>query len=425
MTVVRSPIPVREDAAAALHALLHSQAVNTRRSVAALRPFKPADFKPAGAAPAALPSPAHLRAANLLISTLQKPLAAQALSLGREPAVPLVLKRKAALERGVKLAERVWAFYNELFSQRGTRFGDLLLGLDRMALDCYQAVYGGLGRARSIPSPPPYSFMETERTPSTFRRGVHMSKLGKRANPFPIVQLPLHRMVNPWTLGAVHHEVAHNLQSDLGLWQEVPRRLGRRLSAAGLPQAVVNVWQRWHKETWADLCAVLLGGPAIVNSLFDVLVRPAHQAGRFNPKGVHPTPYLRALINLELLAHLGFTAEAAALRKVWRRLYPAGAAGSIPPVMLETFVPASRLVVQTICFEPYAQLGDKALAEVTRFNHTHRGMVQEAATRVAQGLDPGILPERFLVAAARQALTRGYAPPEAIRRNVYRALLKR
>ena len=39
----------------------------------------------------------------------------------------------------------------------------------------------------------------------------------KQLNPFPLVQLPYHRLVNPWTLGAVMHEVSHNLQTDLGL----------------------------------------------------------------------------------------------------------------------------------------------------------------------------------------------------------------
>mgnify|MGYP003528189226 CR=1 FL=1 len=47
--------------------------------------------------------------------------------------------------------EQIWDFYFELFGQRQSRFGDWLLGCDRIALDCYQATYRGLGAARSVP----------------------------------------------------------------------------------------------------------------------------------------------------------------------------------------------------------------------------------------------------------------------------------
>ena len=133
----------------------------------------------------------------------------------------------------VKHVERVWAFYFELFGQRQSRLGTLLLASDRIALDCYQVIYANLGRARSVPAPPPFSFMATGFTPATYRRGVSLTRLGRRANPFPIVQLPYHRLVNPWTLGACHHEISHNIQSDLGLWDEVPRRIQQRLLAQG------------------------------------------------------------------------------------------------------------------------------------------------------------------------------------------------
>lgn len=427
-TRVRSP-QVDEDAA--LANLVRSLSLNASRNAAELRPFKRGEF---GATPAS-PSSAHVDAANALIHKLQGRLFGRVRVLhglerrgdeaGEDVDLGHLLAAKAHAERSTRFAERVWAFYFTLFNQRQSRFGEALLACDRVALDCYQTIYTGLSTPRSVPSPAPFSFMETERTPSTYRRGVKLSKLGKRANPFPIVQFPVHRLSNPWTLGAIHHEVAHNLQSDLGLWREVPKRIGENLRKGGLPEGVTRVWQRWHKETWADLCGVLLGGPAIVTSLFDVLVRPASKAQRFNPRGVHPTPYLRALINLELLRRLGFQREAKALSGAWRRLYPVSTRGNLPAVMLETFPAASRLVVQTLCFEPYAQLGDKPLAEVVRFTESHQAMVAQAARRLAAGNDPGIVPERFLVAAAREALERRYARPEVIRTNFYRALLRR
>lgn len=429
---VRAPTrqSVSGDVQRALRQLLRAQALNATRNVAALRPFAKGEF---GRAPAA-PSEAHIQAANALICDLRQRLFVAATGLRRQvergmaqptpAALERVLVAKEALEHGIKFTEGIWDVYLKLFGQRQTRFGPWLLAADRIALDCYQALYTGLSVPRSVPTPPPFAAMETGPTPSTFRRGIKLSKLGKRANPFPIVQLPYHRLVNPWTLGAVHHEVAHNLQSDLGLWHEVPRRVGLALRRAGLPAEVAGVWQRWHKEIWADLCAILLGGPQIVTSLMDVLARSPRAAQRFNPLGAHPTPYLRTLINTELLRQLDFAREARVFEAVWQRLYPSPQRGNIPGELLKTFPTAKRLVVRTLCFEPYLPLGNKALAEVVRFKPANSAMVREAAQRIAAGNDPGIIPERFLVAAARVALEQGYARPEAIRTNFYHALVR-
>src|SRR5262249_43481687 len=158
-----------------------------------------------------------------------------------------------------------WDFYFELFGQRQSRpYGGWLLGCDRIALDCYQVCYLGVGVAKPIPAPPPFSYMRTGFSPATYRRGVPLSRLGRQLNPFPLVQLPYHRLINPWTLGAVLHEVSHNLQSDLWLDRVVPLAVARRLLQLGLPPAVVKVWTRWNREIYADLSGLLLGGPAIV-----------------------------------------------------------------------------------------------------------------------------------------------------------------
>lgn len=404
-----------------------SQSVNAYRNAKALRPFSDTEFGTG----AASPSTAHIRAANGLVSHLRKKLMQSVQSIQHEVGEtaplqiePLLLHKQQAVNNAKKV-EAIWDFYLELFGQRQTRFADMLLGLDRIALDCYQCIYTGLGTAQSIPSPPPLSYMETGFTPSTFRRGIKMSKLGRNINPFPIVQLPYHRMVNPWTLGAVHHEVAHNIQSDLGMWQTVPKRIVQRLQAAGLPPELADIWGRWHKEIWADLCGLLLGGPEIVTSLLDVLARTPKSTLSFNPTGVHPTPYLRALINFELLRRMGFRQEASELTRLWRQIYPNIQRGHIPKAMLGTFPKANQLVVDTICYQPYQQLGKKSLAQIFSFNRTHKQMTDEAAKRLAQGIDPGIVPARFLVGATRTALNQRLASPEQIAQNFYKALAKR
>jgi hypothetical protein len=205
----------------------------------------------------------------------------------------------------------------------------------------------------------------------------------------------------------------------------MPLRVARRLLDAKIPPGIVRIWARWHKETWADLCALLLGGPAIILSLMDVVGKsPATTLG-FDPSGVHPTPYLRVFINLELLRRMKFTREAESIHRMWTRLYPNPAAGTIPAQVLKTFPLAARLVVDTMCFTPYEQFGGKTLAQAVMFEAKDQGMVEQAGRRLAASRDPGIIPALFLIGAARWALDHNLARPEVITNNFYRALIRR
>jgi hypothetical protein len=405
---------------------VRSQVVNAVRNAAALRPFQANEF---GVHPGS-PSSAHISAVNQLLTGLRGQLlrmVEQLVETGEQPSVDMdnLLRFRERAERSIKLIEKIWAFYLEMFGQRQTTYAEMLLAADRIALDSYQAIYVGLGVARSIPSPGPFSYMETGFTPATFRRGIPLSRLGKQLNPFPVVSLPYHRLINPWTLGAVPHEVSHNLQNDLSLWHEVPRRIQHRLLENGLDERTAATWSRWHKEIWADLCGLLLSGPAVVASLLDVVARSPFATTAFNPSGVHPTSYLRVLINLNLLRRMGFSRQAASFEKLWMRLYPDPSIGGIPAPMLRNFPKACDLVVDTISFQPYSQLGGKALAEVVCFRPDHFKMTEEAAVRLAQGTDPGIIPARFLIGAARLAFDRQLTTPDIVARHFYRALTQR
>lgn len=427
----RAPTPPKGARHSALEPWLRTQAVNAARHTAALRPFARGEF---GTGPAA-PSDAHLEAANALVVLLRRELFKLSGGVGEavkaatyEPATaPLqrAVRKKARAHTWVRATERVWDFYFELFGQRQSRFGPWLLGSDRIALDCYQYVYLGLGEAKSIPAPPPFSYMRTGFSPATFRRGIPLQRLGRQLNPFPLIQLPYHRLVNPWTLGAVLHEVAHNLQNELGLARAVPQRLAKRLLAAGLPRGVAMTYTRWNREIFADLSGLLLGGPAVVGSLFDVIGRSPEMVLGFVPNKPHPTPYIRALLSVELLRRMGFEAEARAYKGLWTRLYPDPRAGTLPPELLQDLSQTCALVVDSLCYRPYRALGDRALAQVIRFERKEQTMIEEAARRLAAGTDPGVVPERFLIGAARGALELKLARPGVIAENFYRELARR
>jgi len=268
----------------------------------------------------------------------------------------------------------------------------------------------------------PFSYMRTGFGPATYRRGIPLSRLGKRLNPFPLVHLPYHRLVNPWTLGAVLHEISHNLQSDLGLGRDVPRSIALCLLRAGMLRSVASTWTRWNREMFADMSALLLGGPGVVGVLMDVIGRGAVTVVTFNPRGVHPTPYLRMFNSIELLRRMGFTKEAEQYRRAWTRIYPSAAAGDIPQDMLRTFPKACALAVDAMCYRPYPSLGNKSLAQVIQFGRKEQQMIEEAARRLAAGVNPGIIPERFVIGAARLALDRRLARPGVITANFYKTL---
>jgi len=267
--------------------------------------------------------------------------------------------------------------------------------------------------------------MRTGFSPATFRRGIPLRRLGQQLNPFPLIQLPYHRLVNPWTLGAILHEVSHNFQSELGLARAVPRAMALRLLRAGHGRLVASVWTRWNRELFADVSGLLLGGPAVVASLMDVVGRSPAAVLTYSSRAPHPTPYLRTFISIELLRRMGFPHEAEQFRRVWTRIYPNPSSGNIPAPLLDSFEDANALVVDAVCFQPYAELGNKSLAQVLRFAPKEQEMVEEAARRLAAGVDPGVVPERFLIGAARFALDHRLARPGVITKNFYQELARR
>jgi hypothetical protein len=415
-----------------LAAWLRAQSVNVNRHAAALRPFRREEF---GTGPAA-PSEGHIQVVNNLISKLRRGLlkmskrVTNAIDRTTQQHSSARLRRvvvhKDRAHRWVQGIEKIWDFYFELFGQRQSMpYGEWLLSCDRIAMDCYQAAYTGIGVAKSIPAPPPFCFMRTGFAPATIRRGIPVRKLGKQLNPFPLVQLPYHRLVNPWTLGAVMHEVSHNLQTELGLSKAVPRKVALQILNAKLGRFVASVWARWNREMFADMSALLLGGPEVVGSLMDVVGRAPAAVFGFNPRGVHPTPYLRTLISVELLRRMGFEDEAEQYRRAWTRIYPNPRAGNIPEAMLKTFPEACARAVDAMCYQPYKSLGNKSLAQVIHFQKKDRQMVEEAARRMAAGVDPGIIPERYLIGASRVALNRRLARPGVIMQNFYKELVRR
>jgi hypothetical protein len=408
------------------------QGINLTRHANALRPFTKEEF---GTGPAA-PGETHIKAVNRFIDSLRVKLdemvrwvAAAANAAKREPnkdRLRILLERKQVASNRVLYVEGIWDFYFDLFVQRLSTFGERLLSVDRIAANCYEDLYVSIGKAQPTPGLLPFSYASSGFSPATYRRGVPMMRLRFNKNLFPLITLPQHRLDNVWALSSVLHEVSHNLQADLGLWDEMPVHIYRRLTTEGrISPGVAEVWARWHKEMMADMFALLLGGPAAVESLMDVVGRAPAGTVKFNPLGVHPTSYLRVLINLVLLRRMGFEKMAGDLRRVWLRLYPRVTQADIPSPIMDTFSKASELAVDTMAFQPYRQFANKSLSQVIKFSPREMEMIEQAGRQLAAGQETGAVPARFMIGAARFALDNRLATPQAITDNFYRILGRR
>ena len=81
--------------------------------------------------------------------------------------------------------------------------------------------------------------------------------------------------------------------------------------------------------------------------------------------------------------------------------------------------------MDALCYQPFKELGDRPYAKVISFGPKELTIMEEAAGRLAAGTDPGVVPERFLIGAARIALDRRLARPGAIATNFYKELARR
>jgi hypothetical protein len=407
------------------------QSANLNRQVTSLRAFTTTEF---GTGPAA-PSEAHVIAVNRFVEGFRLKLVDSARWLDaavrearRAPTaarLSVVLERKHSVVPRVLYVEGIWDFYFDLFVQRLSTFGERLLAVDRIAANCYEDLYLGLAVARPTPALLPFSYADSGFSPFTYRRGVPLSRLRNHRNLFPLIILPQHRLDAVWALSSVLHECAHNLQADVGLWDVLPGLLRRRLTGDGLPEDVADTWAGWHRELTADLVALLLGGPAAVESLMDVVGRSRRATVRYGAGAVHPVPYLRVLISLELLHRIGLSGPARSLRSVWRRLYPTITSAELPAPLLRTFDRACALVVDTVALSPHPQLAGRSLVQVLPFGPEQMAMIQTAGRRLAEGGEPGAVPLRFMISAARHALDSRLATPGAITDSFYRILGRR
>jgi len=376
------------------------------------------------------PSSEHLRAANGRLAAIDTQARERFAQLerrwqdGRTRDFARVQQDCALVERELDRARRSFGLFFEVFAQRGTRFAPLLAAYDSVAADCYAAVRAhapSVFRGRLLK---PLCYMEHGYSPATVRRGVVLHRLLGEANPFPVVRIPWDRD-NPWQ-PVFLHEVAHNLQADMSIWHENRAAVLRRLLGQVRDPFVASIYGRWHKEIFADLAALLLGGPAAAWGMATFLAHPAPRTMTYRPGGAHPTAYLRVPMLAEMLRRMGFGAEAQRIDSVWRQLYDARRFHRMPPRLLGTARTVIPIVVDEIAYQTRRNLAHRALADVMRYEPRDERVVRAAASALAADRPvPADLPPRFYVSAASYAMNTGRIAPRRLAERVVRELNRR
>lgn len=364
------------------------------------------------------PSAAHFRAANARLAQVEQRVRTRLAELRQRGAAQpprRTLIDIALVERELDRARRLFGMFYEVFAQRGTSFGPALAAHDAIAEDCYAAVRQAAPRIFDGPLLKPVCYMEHGYSPATMRRGVALSRLLGEANPFPLIRIPWDRD-QPWQ-SVFLHEVAHNLQADLGIWQENRQAVLRRVMGSARDPFLASVYGRWHKEIFADLAAILLGGPAAAWGMADFLAHPQPRTMTYRPGGAHPTAYLRVYMLAEMMRRIGFQADATRLLRVWQGLYARDGTNRIPPPLMHSAPRLIPEVVDEIAFQTRRNLAQRALADIIPFRRDDEVAIREGARTLERGRCPELAP-RHLVSAAHYALERGGVPPPRLARKV-------
>jgi hypothetical protein len=371
------------------------------------------------------PSPEHFRAANRRLAKIDQEVQRrleQVKQTWNTASPDRVLRDIALVEREADRSRRAFGLFFEVFGQRGTTFAPALAAHDVIAVDCYAPIRQAAPALFRGPLLKPVCYMEHGFSPATMRRGIQLNRLLGEQNPFPIIRIPWDRD-NPWQ-AVFLHEVAHNLQADLGIWQENRRAvLERTLRFTGDP-TVTRIYATWHKEIFADLAAILLGGPSAAWGMAVFLAHPAPRTMTFRPGGAHPTAYLRILILAEMLRQIGFGAEGDRLQRVWQTLYNLNRAHRIPAALLQTADTVIPQIVDEIAFQTRRNLGQKALVNIIPFSRDDERAIQAGARQLVQGRVPTDLPPRFLVGASSYALATGQTSPRQLSQQVINHLTR-
>jgi hypothetical protein len=323
------------------------------------------------------------------------------------------------LELDILAVHRIWDFFRSKFVQRHVaRFETFLATVDEFAWACYEPARRRLA-AGHVPAEevkePPLVFFDGRSSPFASPRNrpyeaesVPSEDLppkgfvdALKSLPIPVISLPWFETQHLPEALVLGHEVGHAVEEDFRLSGRLETLLEEAFDPARIPELRRPAWRRWYGEVFADIYGTLATGPAFVGTLLDFLAAdPQGIAAERQPDslglwGDYPTYHLRVLINLEVLKHLGFQAEAERLRGEWVGTYRNHA--------MQAFEPDIPKVVKALVEGPYPELGGLPLKEVLAFSALEQEDAEADSRLLLAGQEPRGQEIRPLLAAVRLA----------------------
>jgi hypothetical protein len=271
-----------------------------------------------------------------------------------------------------RVIQFVWNYFRGKLDARLTpQFQHSLWTADLIAHDCYKTVMsavedrdiplratGAEGNSLQITGEAPLPYLEGGmRGVATYRRysptpfaGI-MFRDGNERNrflPIAVIELPAEVAQSMWDLIVLAHEVSHDIDGDLNtLHDDLPNALEAALTDVDATRA--KNWKGWALETFADLMALRLMGPAYAHYCFQLLVKENVTA---DATLQYPSSYLRLLLVLMYLREeLGYKDEADEIEKNWSFLY-----GELPEDQKVYFKHDFRIVIDTLLNNPLPAL---------------------------------------------------------------------
>lgn len=218
-------------------------------------------------------------------------------------------------------ARRLWRYYADKFDQRAGSENDpltrTLRAADEVIWSCWKTALNKFGALPGSRMPAPLAYLSPQFAASTTQRNDYPRDLSPdlhrvfadhvRQLSIPVIALPPLCQRRPWWLVVAAHEVGHHVQWTL---PGVKERTQKAVVAA--TGRLAPRWQGWHQELFADACAVLLTGPAVIWAVAELETRPAPAPGavphpRYPPAAVR-LAMARAVADQAGLPGSGFAA---------------------------------------------------------------------------------------------------------------------
>jgi hypothetical protein len=243
-------------------------------------------------------------------------------------------------EKGLLAAQRIWEYFRgKLAQRRDPLLGPYLRFADELAWACYSPLQRLIFPAEGDPrmSEPPLVYLNGGMSPFALTRidrftaeevaGEPLDRSWQAvtaALPVPVIGVPWYQADRIFDALVIAHEVGHLVERDFALEQQIADLVTTAVTG---PEAGsrLRAWRAWQSEVFADVFGCLCAGPAFVRNLLETIavdadaVRDEYQADGQWEK--YPTLFVRGLLNMAALKHLGFKDDATLLENAWRKIY--------------------------------------------------------------------------------------------------------